>query len=62
MTGDLIMDVGFTVVPAFNGHFCIQESVPTWQVSTNRRDRHVGVEGSVLHIYGRHVQMTNVIN
>ena len=44
-----------TVVPALNGHFCIQASVPTWQVSPHRRDRHAGVEGSVLPIYGRHM-------
>ena len=31
------------------------KSVPTWQVSPHRRDRHVGMEGSVLPIYGRHM-------
>ena len=31
------------------------KSVPTRQVSPHRRDRRVGVEGSVLHIYGRHM-------
>ena len=38
------------------------KSVPSRQVSPHRRDRHVGLEGSVLHIYGRHVRMTDVIN
>ena len=42
---EFVPDFWFTVVPAFNGHFCIQASVPTWQVSAHRRDWHDGVEG-----------------
>ena len=59
----------FAIALLLHSSTCLQrtllypsKSVPTWQMSRHRRDRHVGVEGSVLHIYDRHVRMTDVVN